>query len=434
TTTADVSAATLITANFTATAPAQMIVSEFNYHSAPGLDAGDWIEIKNSGIDAVDLGGWYVSDEDDLHRFTFPVGYLLPPNEYRLLVEDTTKFFQQHPAVNVVAGQMSFGLNAGGDKVRLFNNLDSAVADITYADSLPWPPGADGHGRTLELKEAAADFNDPSSWFDGCIGGSPGAAYTSCNGAVIISEINYNSNPFYPSDDWLELRNISNEVIDISNWQFQDDNDSNIFVLPSPTLLEPHTNLVLSSSLDDFHAVFPSVNNAIGDFGFNLSGSGEWLRFYDAQDELVISIDYRDTLPFPVTADGQGYTLEVLDSSGKMNEGSNWFAGCLKGSPGNYFFTPCEVATASSPPASSNTVFFIYPNPANDEVMFEFPSFPSAFHLRIYNSSGIPVASFALDKNRTSFQLNTSEYPNGIYQCTIQSDYILLHQKFTVIH
>lgn len=46
---------------------------------APGRDDfnpnGEWIEIRNTGVVAIDLTGWGIRDESTRHRFTFPDGF-----------------------------------------------------------------------------------------------------------------------------------------------------------------------------------------------------------------------------------------------------------------------------------------------------------------------------------------------------------------------
>ena len=44
---------------------------------------------------------------------------------------------------------------------------------------------------------------------------------------IIINEINYNSSNSFDTEDWLELFNNSNEIIDLSNWSLKDEIDTN---------------------------------------------------------------------------------------------------------------------------------------------------------------------------------------------------------------
>ena len=62
------------------------------------------------------------------------------------------------------------------------------------------------------------------------------AAYDSS--AVVINEINYNSANNYDVQDWVELTNNGEVPINLSGWQFKDEDDSHIFVIPEQTILE----------------------------------------------------------------------------------------------------------------------------------------------------------------------------------------------------
>src|SRR5947209_286964 len=61
-----------------AAAQSSVIISEFLAHNTSGIvdedgDFSDWIEIYNSGPTAVNLGGWYLTDNPaDLTKWAFP--------------------------------------------------------------------------------------------------------------------------------------------------------------------------------------------------------------------------------------------------------------------------------------------------------------------------------------------------------------------------
>jgi hypothetical protein len=58
---------------------------------------------------------------------------------------------------------------------------------MDYADDVTWPQGADGGGYTLELLSATGNLSDGANWFEGCLGGSPGTAYSSGSVSVIAN-------------------------------------------------------------------------------------------------------------------------------------------------------------------------------------------------------------------------------------------------------
>jgi hypothetical protein len=133
--------------------------------------------------------------------------------------------------------------------------------------------------------------------------------------SVLINEINYNSTVFFNPMDWLELKNISTSPINISGWIFKDEIDENNFAIPGNTILEPENYIVLCEDTTQFKALFPEVNNFLGNFDFGLSGGGEVIRLYNNTEELIDSVHYDDSSPWPELADGYGPTLELKHDS-----------------------------------------------------------------------------------------------------------------------
>ena len=103
---------------------------------------------------------------------------------------------------------------------------------------------------------------------------------------IVINEINYHSSDNFDPEDWVELYNNSDSDMDISGWQFKDENDSHTFVIPINTIIPANDYLVLCKNSEDFSQLFPNVTNYIGDFNFGLSGGGELIRLYNCQEVL----------------------------------------------------------------------------------------------------------------------------------------------------
>ena len=170
----------VITAYFTGSAaPTKICISEFNYNSSSMANAGDWVELHNYGTTPIDISGWRFSDSNDNHNFHFPTGTVIAANGYLVLYEDSTKFKSQFPSVTNILGPTGFNLSNGGDQIRLFDNSNSLYLSFYYQDFSPWPVLADGGGYTCELTSNTANPGLGSSWFAGCLGGSPGRAYSS---------------------------------------------------------------------------------------------------------------------------------------------------------------------------------------------------------------------------------------------------------------
>lgn len=354
--------------------PEEITISEVNYNAEETVNAGNWIELWNYGAANVNISGWKIKDGDPLHIYIIPEGTILAVNERIVFAVNMDLFAAQHPDVLNVIGPIGFGLDNTEEIIQLYDIQNDLKLEFSYLDDAPWPGGADGQGRTMELFDPLVDLNEPDNWFDGCIGGSPGSPYSPCEETLIFSEINYNSGGDFDSDDWIELRNISETSVDISGWKFMDDSIgiTHEFIIPEGRIIDPAQHWVLAQTGSKFNTAFPLVTNYDDSFNFNLGNNGEWIRMYDSSGVLTLSVNYQDIPPWPLAADGGNYTLELLDSMGLMNSGFNWISICPGGSPGTYAFEPCVDTTIVD---TVDHVFdeilsslTVYPNPATDFV------------------------------------------------------------------
>ncbi len=181
-----------VTAHFTgSTITPQLTISEFNYNSSSAYPADDWIELHNYGTSPLDISGWQLKDENDYNTFTFPVSTVIPPNGYLVVAEELAQFKIVYPLVTNVIGSLGFNFSNAGEQIRLLKNDGVVFKSFNFQDVSPWPSAPDGQGYTCELSSNTADLNVGASWFAGCIGGSPGVAFsgalntgTSVNGST----------------------------------------------------------------------------------------------------------------------------------------------------------------------------------------------------------------------------------------------------------
>ena len=127
-------------------------------------DASDWIEIYNSGVDAVDLGGLHLTDkDDDLDRWTFPAGDdaaggRLP---HRLRVE------QRHGDAESASCTRTSRLGAGGEYLALVAADGVTVID-EYAPEFPEQVEDVSYGRAMAPTGAGttlvASFAQGKAW------------------------------------------------------------------------------------------------------------------------------------------------------------------------------------------------------------------------------------------------------------------------------
>jgi hypothetical protein len=161
--------------------------------------------------------------------------------------------------------------------------------------------------------------------------------------SVRITEIMYNP-PGGNAHEFIELQNTGAQAVDLSSWYL----DGVSFVFPLGTILNPSDRLVLANSdgqTGSFAAQYPGVA-VFGWYGGSLDNNGERVALIDAAGRTIVSVDFDDTLPWPTTPDGGGYSLEIRDPNGDPDSAANWKAsGALKGTPGqanSALTTPAE--------------------------------------------------------------------------------------------
>ena len=81
--------------------------------------------------------------------------------------------------------------------------------------------------------------------------------------SIVINEINYNSSDDFDPEDWVELYNPTSETVSVGLWQFKDENDDHVFIIPEDQILDPDQYLVLCKDAAAFNNHFPDVNNYI---------------------------------------------------------------------------------------------------------------------------------------------------------------------------
>lgn len=354
------------------TSKAQVVISELNYHSDSTVNAGDWVELWNNSGSAVNISGWKLVDGNLANPpYVIPNGTNLAPDARLVLVDNLTRFDQQHPGVTRV-GPLGFEFSNSGEMVTLQDAAGLVKVQFMYDDSLPWNKSADGLGRTLELIDPAVGASVATNWRCGCIKGSPGAPFTPCTSeTLLISEINYKSLPTAEAGDWVEIWNKTNGSLNVSGYKFRDDNNNNVYTFPGGTILNPQERLVLFNDAVNFTVQFPGVTKKIGPFNFSLDGNGDGVRIYNASDRLVQSLWYDDDGNWPKCPDGNGFTLELdtlFAQPQDITSYASWFCGCPKGSPTTAFIDNCNFDMDEAAAAVSVQ---IWPNPAQELLYVE---------------------------------------------------------------
>jgi hypothetical protein len=188
-----------------------VVISEINFKPGKNFDSPDWVEFCNLSRNDVNLKGWRFTDEDSTHVFVFEKDLILGSNQRLVVSNNQQQMKILYPDIDIYPREFNFGLGSPSDEIHLFNSENVQVVSIMYSDNYPWALSEDFSGRTLELRSPNGDMNDPTSWFRGCIGGSPGKAYQPCNEPVVSAPMVMAINNFdvkvfpVPANDFIEV-------------------------------------------------------------------------------------------------------------------------------------------------------------------------------------------------------------------------------------
>lgn len=186
---------------------ADIVINEIQYQPAgiPENTGREYIELYNSSAAPVDISGWKFTSGVN---FTFPIGTTIPGNGYLAVAANLTTFQATYPSVTNVIGNWVGSLGNTSEEIRLANASGAIQDEVTYADSgdwalrvreatfggWDWSSGANGGGRSLELRNANLDNSCGQNWGDsGITGGTPGApnSIASANIAPMITGVNH---------------------------------------------------------------------------------------------------------------------------------------------------------------------------------------------------------------------------------------------------
>ena len=188
----------------------------------------DWIEIYNPTGSAVDLNGWYLTDDpDELDQWQFPAvtiesddflvvfasdkdravaGSQLHTN-FRLRSNGDSVILVADDGVEIVHGyveypqqfsDISYGFAVTGDTNRLVSTGDDVAYHVPTAGDAVSVPGEGG-----DAGFAAIGFED-SAWVDSITLNDP---------TLVVTEFHTGET------DWLEIQNVSSQTLDTTGWQ-----------------------------------------------------------------------------------------------------------------------------------------------------------------------------------------------------------------------
>lgn len=260
-------------------APGKILISEIMAAEQTVLpdsfgDFSDWAELHNTGSAPVNLAGWALSDDPaQPQKWIFPE-LVLEPGGYTIVRcsgRDLTANGEIHTG---------FSLSAGGESLILSSPLLTTVDSVTF--------GATNAGYSL-------DCTGPEPVI--CSAPTPGYPNTEegleafCAsrepmGKLAIWEVMTANDWYLPQElgvcyDWVELRNISGETLDLSGYSITDDPaHPQLYRLQGS--LAPGKALIIILSGEEGLS-----NDSYAHAGFSLNAAADQILLYDPNGNLI---------------------------------------------------------------------------------------------------------------------------------------------------
>jgi len=322
-----------------------VVINEVMAHSNTGPD---WIELYNTTEEAINISGWYLSDNDksepNLMKYRIADGTTIDVNDYLVFYEDANFSNPNDPGCNV-----PFVLSENGEKACLSSGLDPNGFLTGYRDVENFGASQTNVSFGRYYKSSTGNFNFVAMDYN-----TPDAnnAYPKV-GPVVINEIMYNPPSGNQDEEYIELHNITGGLVTLyrydksTPWKFTDGIDYTFSSGPVVTI-QAYGYLILAKDLTAFtmrYGGMPSGVQVLDGYIGRLSNAGERLQiampgdideFGTRQYIRIDRVTYSDGLHpedcpggvdhWPIEADGLGKSLSRKVSSDYGNDVANWEA------------------------------------------------------------------------------------------------------------
>ena len=212
-----------------------LAISEFLYKPSPATDAEialgfatsdfEWIELQNLSASPLVLTSLRFTKGVD---FDFEPDTTIPANGTALLVQNRAAFESRYgQGLNILGTFAPNNLSNAGEQLKLSIGAGTAIHDLTYDDSAPWPVEADQGGISLVLinPSSAPDHSLPENWTASTtLGGTPGSGsdpYTAWKlGNGVTSDLEDLDHDQIPA--LLEFILLSDPLTPLPHWHLDD--------------------------------------------------------------------------------------------------------------------------------------------------------------------------------------------------------------------
>jgi hypothetical protein len=140
-------------------AVAKVLINEIHHSPDVKTDRVEFIELHNSGPEAVSLSGWRLADAV---QFAFPGGASIGPGGFLVVAQDPASVLRKYGAASL--GPWTGLLSNEGERIVLLNAAGGVEDAVDYQLGFPWPTVGDPPGYSIELANPGFDNDLGGNW------------------------------------------------------------------------------------------------------------------------------------------------------------------------------------------------------------------------------------------------------------------------------
>ncbi|MEN8156089.1 MAG: CotH kinase family protein [Bacteroidota bacterium] len=250
---------------------------------------------------------------------------------------------------------------------------------------------------------------------------------------LVITEVHYHpedmlfqGDSLFSKDlEFVEFKNTGEDAIALGGLVL----DSAIYYeFPADAVVAPGRFYVVASKPSVFYLRYGMV--ASGNYKKNLSNGGEEVLLRDSEGNQVIHFIYSDDLPWPLEADGQGYSMVTrnVNPTGHPADPVYWQHSYNTG--GSPFADDPSSLPDAIQPGPTTDLLKLYPNPTSDvlNIVLEGSEANEPATVTIYSINGNLVHQEIMHRS-SSIGLSGMNLSSGIYMVRIETGNRVYNRK-----
>lgn len=306
----------------------EIIINEVAWMGTAASSSDEWIELRNLSSKEINLTGWSLVNKSKKINIVFKETHSIPGNGLFLMERSDDESVPNKKADLIYNGTLS----NSNEALYLFNSK-CELKDIVKADP-SWPAGNSDTKRTMEralnnlvwytygggeddIMGTPKEVNSNTNWLLPVQNSGSGSSATHTQSSsnnqpsetisfcsqtglgsptqspIVINEIAWMGTAASSSDEWIELKNISTEPVNLNKWQLLDKDEQIKISFTTTDVIEP----------GEFYLLERTDNNSVPNVSANkiysgtLSDTNESLRLFNASCVLVDEVTAASNWP-----------------------------------------------------------------------------------------------------------------------------------------